>query len=643
MTMPRFLLTLLGGLALLTAPQAGAYAPRQDAIWARTATAPIVLDGVLNEAAWASAESVLVQYGVNTGMPGSGWKIESGFVPTNPTNATLKFLVRNNQLYLGAFIRDKSIGGHSTFNRWDGLLMALKDRLNGSTPKPPAEYFYSWWYPLTPNPQAVGQLPIFRGRFGVTAPLDSLAPDDTTRTPANIAAWDARTIVQGQTNTDTTPDQGYTVEMRFDLAVLGYDVTRPEGDIVEWNISIYDCDCFWPLAPACASGANFSVNRTWYQSPWGNAYWYNEVRIFAKPTVTTASGALPPIPPEMNIPEIPGAAPVVDGLLNEPIWNNVLSQFDIRYGDNELRESYPGVGPWRSGQFQPTVNGRTASVLDPGDATVTALVKGNWLYLGFDVRDQAVQFHADFDRWDGALVTINDRATLGPDNELLARRISFQVGSTGQAVAQDYLLTLLANGGAQLALSLNVGTTVDTLADQFPDTGYTAELAIDLTKLGYPSGLGDRVLFLGVNLLDGDSFSNYTDSYSTRTWWFREYPGQCCPVWAHIIPYSTTGVGDGAPRPPVGYELMGSFPNPGSQPRIHYAVPAASHVSLSLYDISGRLIDTRAIGRVEAGEQAVDVDLQGRSSGIYLYQVIITDPETGQLRASLPGRLVLSK
>ena len=633
----------LGGLLLFAIPGVEAYAPRQDALWARTSAAPIVLDGVLNEAAWAAAESVIVQYAVDAGIPGSGWKLEAGFNPADPTYATLKFLVRDNQLYLGATVRDKSIGGHSTFNRWDGFLMAIKDRLNGSNPKPPAEYFYSWWYPLSPDPQPVGQLPIFRGRFGVTAPLDSLAPDDTTRTPANIAAWDARITIQGQTNTDTTPDQGYTVEMRYDLGVLGYDTSQAAGEIVEWNLSIYDCDCFWPLAPACASGANFTVSRSWFQSPWGNAYWYDEVHLFVKPTVTTTSGAVPPIPPEMNIPEIPGAAPVVDGLLNEPIWDDVLSQFDIRYGDNELRATYPGVGPWRSGQFQPAVNGGTAEVLDPGDATVTALVKGNWLYLGFDVRDQAVQYHADFDRWDGALVTINDRTTLGPDNELLARRISFQVGPTGQAEGQDYLLTLLANGGAQLAMSLNVGSTVDTLADQFPDTGYTAELAIDLTKLGYASGLGDRVLFLGVNLLDGDSFSNYTDSYSTRTWWFREYPGQCCPVWAHIIPFSTTGVGDEAPRPPAGYQLLGAFPNPSARPRIQYAVPAASRVSLALYDISGRLIETRAIGRVESGEQSMEVDLEGHSSGIYLYQIIIADPETGEHRASLPGRLVLTK
>jgi hypothetical protein len=629
--------------ALLVASPAAAYAPRQDAIWARQSTVPITLNGVLDEAAWATAESVLVVYGTSAGVPGSGWKIEAGFTPTNPTNATLKFLVRNNQLYLGATVRDKSIGGHSTFNRWDGFLMAIKDHLSPDFPKPPVEYFYSWWYPLSPDPQPVGQMPIFRGRYGVTAPADTTAPDDTTRTAANIAAWDAKIVVNGQTNTDAVADVGYTVEMRFDLGVLGYDTTRPEGDIVEWNISIYDCDCFWPLAPNCAGGSNFSVNRTWYQSPWGNAYWYDEVHIFTKPGVTSTSGAVPPIPPEMDVPEIPGAAPVVNGVLNEAIWNQVLSQFDIRYGDNELRQTYPGVGPYRSGQFQPTVNGGQADVLDPGDATVTALVKGDWLYLGFDVRDQAVQYHADFDRWDGAIVTLTDRTALGPDNERLTRRLSFQVGPTGQAVAQDYLLTMVGNGTAQLAMTLKAGTTVDTTADINPDTGYNVELALNLTALGYPTGLGDRILWFGVNLLDGDSFSNYTDSYSTRTWWFREYQGQCCPVWAHIIPVSATGVPDGAPPPPPLDHLLGAFPNPSGHPRINWTQSVPGLASVSVFDVSGRLVQNRDLGRLEAGDQRLEMDLTGQSSGLYLYRVDIRDPLSGTVRTSLPGRLVFTK
>ena len=59
-------------------------------------------------------------------------------------------------------------------------------------------------------------------------------PHGAPRTPEQIAAWDAVTVVHGTANTDATADTGYTVEMRFDLNVIGYDVTRPQGDVIEF-------------------------------------------------------------------------------------------------------------------------------------------------------------------------------------------------------------------------------------------------------------------------------------------------------------------------------------------------------------------------------------------------------------------------
>ena len=126
------------------------------------------------------------------------------------------------------------------------------------------------------------------------------------------------TVVNGgQSNTDTTSDVGYTIEMRFDIAVMGYDVTQPEGDIIEWNVSVYDCDWFWPL-----DGFRFSSNRAWWQSPWGNAMWYNEVRVYGRNDVTVDSGPAPEVGPELVIAEISGTAPTIDGDLDEAIWSD---------------------------------------------------------------------------------------------------------------------------------------------------------------------------------------------------------------------------------------------------------------------------------------------------------------------------------
>ncbi|MEP7029253.1 MAG: hypothetical protein ABI960_11715, partial [Candidatus Eisenbacteria bacterium] len=352
----------LGLLLVLASPAAA----RPDAIWARSTNgAPITLDGNMNEAAWAFADSMIIRFGIDSGVPGSGYKFEGGKIPVDSLVATLKFLTVGNQLYLGARVKDQSVGGGPTFNRFDGLLMDLKDHSNPGYPKPVAEYLWSWWNDQLIGTPPLGQVPTFYGSWGEN-------PHGTARTAEQIANWDAGYIVNGTVNEDTlhafsprTPqlDGGYTVEMRFNLTPMGYDVTQPAGDLLEWNISIYDTDWFWPL-----DVTKFSANRVWWQDPWGNVGWYGEVRVHAKPSVNVASGPTPVIAPELIIPSAGAlAAPVVDGNLNDPVWASAPS-LDIRYGDDALRDSYPSVAKFRSGQFQPTINGGVAFVADPGDA-----------------------------------------------------------------------------------------------------------------------------------------------------------------------------------------------------------------------------------------------------------------------------------
>ena len=101
--------------------------PNRGTKFANWAVAVDRLDGILDEPNWALAETKVVQYEVDAGIPGSGWKLELGVFPTDRTNATLKFLVDGNQLYMGAVVPDSSIGGGPDFNRFDGFLMAMKD------------------------------------------------------------------------------------------------------------------------------------------------------------------------------------------------------------------------------------------------------------------------------------------------------------------------------------------------------------------------------------------------------------------------------------------------------------------------------------------------------------------------------------
>lgn len=633
--------------ALAVQAQSGhAQAPRKDYVWARTtAGAPITMDGVMNEPAWALAESVIIRHGIDSGIPGSGWFNESGVLPGDPTYTTLKFLAVGNQIWMGAFVRDKSIGGEKTFNRFDGLLIGIKDHANPGRPVPPLEYFYSWWYPEDSlAARAPGAPPRFRGRW--TGCWDTPTPDCTRpRTAEEVANWDAATVVHGTSNDDAVNDGGYTVEMRFNLDPIGYDITTAPGDAIEFNISMYDCDWFWPFQPV------FSANRTWWQGPWGRDAFFHNARILSRPSVTINSGAAPAYPPDVRIPAADNyAAPTMDGLLNETVWT-LAPQLDIRWGDDALRASYPGMGPWRSGQYQPTVNAGVAEVIDPGDATVRWFFKGDRLYLGFDARDGVVQSITDEDRYDGFIVSLNDYSVRGVENhQLVGYKYTFRVGPGGSAVAQDELPPLITNGGAQVAMALKPGTTVDTLG-QDVDQGYTAEMWIDLTKLSYPVGRGDGRLFIGIDLLDGDSFTPFSDSYGTRTWWQRERAGGSGaggggpdgPAWGYLDPgLQVTGI-FGGPVASNGLALLGNQPNPYRvATTVRFSLPRAGDVTLEVFDLQGRMVASRAYGRMLAGPSHVSFAADGMKSGVYLYRMRVRDDAGGEA-STQAGRMLLTR
>ena len=620
--------------ALVLATAARAQAPRTDYIWARTTNGQhITLDGNLNEPAWSKAETKIIQYGADNGYPGSGYKTEGGTLPNDQTYATLKFLVDGNYLYLGAVVNDKSIGGSVDFNREDGFLMMIMDHLSATRPTLPLEHYYSWWYPEdTLGAATPGRGPAFRGAWATE-------PAGSPRTPTEVDNWDAVTVVNGLSNSDASPDVGYTVEMRFNLASDGYHPTDPAGDVVEWSLSIYDVDWYWPIT------APFSANRTWWQNPWGNVSWYDEVKIYTRPDVTIDTpNPLPNIGPDLRIPNAAGyPPPVIDGKLTDAVWSKVPS-FDIRYGDDALRASYPNTGKYRSGQYQPAVNGGLATVLDPGDCTIKYFFMADTLYLGFDVRDQAVQYYPLEDRWDGFAVTLNEKTLHSTtDHYSIARRLAFQVGPGGTVIPQYYLPYLRDTlGGARVQISLNPGTIVDTISSS-ADNGYTAELAVDLTKLGFPHGLGDGTLLMGITMYDGDSFVPYTDSYATRTWWFRQYEGENGPAWCYLDPSLTLAdVGDGPGAATTRFALLGNAPNPFSKGTVvRYALPEASEVTLEVYDLSGRRLRTQQLGAQGAGQQQTTVRRDGLQPGLYVYRLKFTQPGGGVQRAMLSGKMML--
>jgi hypothetical protein len=564
----------------------------------------MTVDGQLNEAGWAVAESVKITYGLDSGMPGSGWFRENGLTtPTDSTKATVKWLVKGDSLYVGVKVLDKSVGG-GPFNRFDGVLSNLRQRDQTNRPVNAGEIFYAWvkepWADsLADQP---GRMPFFGGPWG-SSPY-APRPDSLSR-----ATWLAVTTVQGTQNNDTDVDVGYTMEFRLNLRTRGYNVTQPSGDIIQYSLSIYDNDWYWPNDSTRQAG-----NRVWFQCPWGNNNAYGHIRLYARPDVTTSSGPVPSVSYELRVPGSTYPNVTLDGRLTEAVWRNPsVGTLQIQYGNSTIRNAYPSTAPYRSGQFQPSVNGGLAAVVDPSLATVKYFYKNDTLFVGLDVADRVVQTINIFDRWDGFRFTVNERVNRNGDQVLQPRALTFRIGGSGTTVSVIREDDLGPNPGAwdsagtkvQVVVALKGGTTIDTVGAT-ADSGYTVEMRINLRDLGYPAGRGDGVLFFGATLFDGDSFPTPSNSYGTRTWFMRESASSDSPIWAYMDPTNPLAVDDKGNTLPDVFALIGNYPNPfNPSTTIKFLLPQTSDVILEVFDLLGRRVVSQSLGMRQVGENTV--------------------------------------
>ena len=73
---------------------------------------------------------------------------------------------------------------------------------------------------------------------------------------------------------------------------------------------------------------------------------------------------------------------------------------------------------------------------------------------------------------------------------------------------------------------------------------------------------------------------------------------------------------------PTEYALEQNYPNPfNPATTIRYALPAASHVRLTVYNLLGQEIVSLVDGPEEAGYKTVTFDASVYPSGIYIYRL----------------------
>ncbi|KAA3662071.1 MAG: T9SS C-terminal target domain-containing protein, partial [Calditrichaeota bacterium] len=363
--------------------------------------------------------------------------------------------------------------------------------------------------------------------------------------------------------------------------------------------------------------------------------------------VTDASGAVPEVGPEIIIPS--GAnfdSPTVDGALSEDVWM-AAPGIDLRFDDEDLRNSYPAIGPWRSGQWQPEIDGARAAVLDPADATVKWFFKENMLYLGVDVRDQAVWSLENFDQWDGIRFVINDRKEIDPNQtNSIRHELIMRFDPAGGLIKAGYLPFLIDSlHGGEAAVQMKANTTINDYNDV--DEGYTFELALDLTKFGYPAENYDGVLLISACLFDGENFENAADNYGNRVWWMRESVNPAGPAWAYMDPTAMigTGVAEGHNvGTPETFALVGNYPNPfNPTTNIVFTMPEEGLVTLKVYDILGRNVVNLPLGLQNAGKQQITFDAHKMTSGVYFYRLHMKGNMTKNTHSTVYGKFTLLK
>jgi hypothetical protein len=78
------------------------------------------------------------------------------------------------------------------------------------------------------------------------------------------------------------------------------------------------------------------------------------------------------------------------------------------------------------------------------------------------------------------------------------------------------------------------------------------------------------------------------------------------------------------------YALEQNYPNPfNPATTIRYAIPAAGHVTLKIYDVLGKEVKTLVNETKDTGRYEVMFDASQLSSGVYIYRI-----EAGEFTAS---------
>ena len=590
----------------------------------------VVVDGV-EDAIWAKADSVVVGYNKSRYLTNSGWDLWDGqSVAGDSANAVAKFLYKPPYLYLLFKMVDKSVGGRD-WSQFDAIIMAFKQWTADHSWVQPWDkriehfYTYGWLWAADTTVPPVGAQPLFKGNDAVAG------GSEWKRNAAQKDRWQAVTTVLGGVANDTLPDEGWISEHRIRVDSLGFNTT---GDILPFSFCIFDADRYLD-----SNKTNNSHTRTWWGTPWNENWYYNAIYIDPNVTTSTPGPLLAPV--DYTIPRLrsTAAAPTIDGNLADWQMDNSL-HFRAKWGDDAGFDSIRGTGDWSSGWMETDWN-NYPTVVDGPEVEYHVTYDDANLYVAAKVTDQIVTIPGDPGRKDGISLFILDR-TFIPGTGISPKTLTVNIDSSGNGVAADDLISLADTAGVTYSLKLANGTNVNDIADV--DSGYTVELKIPFAALHYPASLGDSVVFLAGSVHDIDIFDDVASNYYAKTWWFKGDPGQESTSWTVLGPALTpVGVKDKPPIP-TSIKLYANYPNPfNPTTTIKYSVTVNAEITLSVYNTLGQAVSVMKKTNVPAGYDEFKFDAGALSSGVYFYQLKVTNLANHEKVDSKVNKMIVLK
>jgi hypothetical protein len=102
----------------------------------------------------------------------------------------------------------------------------------------------------------------------------------------------------------------------------------------------------------------------------------------------------------------------------------------------------------------------------------------------------------------------------------------------------------------------------------------------------------------------------------------------------HLILANTTAVAEDEAVAPSGFVLAQNYPNPfNPATTIRFSLPQREHVTLKVFDVTGREVATLMESGMNAGEHAVKFNASNLPSGVYFYR--LTAGQFNQTRKAL--------